>query len=507
MILSKSTIKNITAADLKLPSPGELDLPEKVLQFGTGVLLRGLPDHLIALANSRSEFNGRIVVVKSTANGRTDAFEEQDALYTLCVRGVEDGKKIAYNQVIPAISRVLSAASHWDAILECAANPEMEIIISNTTEVGISMVKDNMHASPPESFPGKLLAFLYHRYKIFNGAADKGMVVIPTELIPGNADKLLAIVLEQAHTHGLEAAFIDWLETANHFCNSLVDRIVPGAFNREQRLAIEASLGYEDELMIMSESYALWAIQTDSDLVKSKLSFANSNPEVVLTDDIEKFGELKIRLLNGSHSFACGLAVLAGFATVKDAMENGSFNNYISSLMLDEIVPAIESSSISSSTAAAFAAKVLDRYRNPFIEHKWISICMNYSSKMALRNIPLLFSYLDKKAAVPSLMSLGMAAHIAFMRNLEYRDGKFYGKTGEVEYEVNDSNAGWYQQAWVENGADKIVQAVLRNEELWQADLTRIAGLEREVNYWLSELQNKGSQACLAAVTSKTTAD
>ncbi|RYZ14498.1 MAG: altronate oxidoreductase, partial [Sphingobacteriales bacterium] len=189
MQLSKSNIKNILPQPgLLLPTQRELELPEKVLQFGTGVLLRGLPDHFITVANAQGVFNGRIVVVKSTATGDTDAFEKQDGLYTLCVRGVEAGEKIAFNQVISSISRVLAASADWDEVLQCAANPDMEIIISNTTEVGISMEKDNVHASPPQSFPGKLLAFLYHRYKIFNGAEDKGMVIVPTELIPGNAD-------------------------------------------------------------------------------------------------------------------------------------------------------------------------------------------------------------------------------------------------------------------------------------------------------------------------------
>jgi tagaturonate reductase len=505
MELSLSNISKIKAQDnLVLPDAKESELPEKVLQFGTGVLLRGLPDHFISIANSKGIFNGRILVVKSTDNGGTDAFDQQNGLYTLCIRGLEHGKKIAYNQVISSISRVLSAQSEWEEILQAAANPQMELIISNTTEVGISMVKDNMHASPPQSFPCKLLAFLYHRFKVFNGDANKGMVIVPTELISDNADKLQAIVLEQAHQHGLEIAFIDWLENSNHFCNSLVDRIVPGKFNPEAQQQNEQALGYRDDLMIMSESYALWAIQSDESRVKKLLSFAEVNKEIVIAPDIEKFKELKIRLLNGSHTFSCGLAVLAGFKTVKEAMADTAFATYIEQLMKQEIAKAIESENISVKEAVDFASKVLDRYRNPFIEHQWLSICMNYSSKMHMRNTALLQQYSGKHSSAPALMSLGMAAHILFMRCYQKEDGNFYAGNGVDEYLLSDGNAAWYATAWEKNGAEKIVETVLGNESLWQTDLNSIKDFTAEVNNWLQQLLSNGANATLKSINIKT---
>src|SRR5438132_12141237 len=103
----------------------------------------------------------------------------------------------------------------------------MEVIISTTTEVGIQLVHDDIHRHPPVSFPGKLLAFLYGRFKAFNGSGQSGMVIVPTELIPDNGKKLESIVFELAHLNGLEEEFIEWLEQYNYFCNSLVDRIVP----------------------------------------------------------------------------------------------------------------------------------------------------------------------------------------------------------------------------------------------------------------------------------------
>ena len=281
MLLSKYNLKNISATDAPVPDAALFDLPEKVLQFGTGVLLRGLPDYFIDKANKQGIFNGRIVVVKSTDGGDASAFEKQDGLYTVCMRGVENGKKYEEDIINASISRVLSARSEWNKVLECAHNPQLKIIISNTTEVGIQLVQDDIRRHPPVSYPGKLLAFLYERYKAFQGSRQSGMLIVPTELIIDNGKKLESIVIELAHLNGLDGSFIDWLEKANRFCNSLVDRIVPGKPEADLKKAIENKLGYSDELLIMSEVYRLWAIEGDEE-VADVLSFAQADKGVVI---------------------------------------------------------------------------------------------------------------------------------------------------------------------------------------------------------------------------------
>src|SRR6188472_507833 len=123
MILSRYNLKNINAQDIEAPADSVFDLPEKVLQFGTGVLLRGLPDYFIDKANRQGIFNGRIVVVKSTDGGDAAAFDKQDGLYTLCMRGLVNGQPVEENVISASISRVLSAATEWDSVLKCAHNP------------------------------------------------------------------------------------------------------------------------------------------------------------------------------------------------------------------------------------------------------------------------------------------------------------------------------------------------------------------------------------------------
>jgi len=319
MQLSKNAIRQIgTKQGLDIPDEKIFELPEKVLQFGTGVLLRALPDYFIDKANKQGLFNGRIVVVKST-DSDSSAFDRQDGLYTVCVRGVENGKTVEENIINASVSRVLSAKTEWKRILECAHNPEMKIVFSNTTEVGIQLVQDDITNEPPVSFPGKLLAFLYERFKAFNGSHESGIVIVPTELITDNGTKLEGIVLELAHRNNLDYKFIEWLENHNTFCNSLVDRIVPGKPNAADSKKIETELGYQDELMTMSEVFRLWVIEGD-DKVKEVLSFCKVDKAVIIAPDITLFKELKLRLLNGTHTFNCGTAFLCGFNITREAV-------------------------------------------------------------------------------------------------------------------------------------------------------------------------------------------
>lgn len=394
--------------------------PEKVLQFGTGVLLRGLPDYFIEKANRAGLFGGSIAVVKSTDKGNTDQFERQDNLYTLHIKGLEKGRDLQEVLLVSAISRVVSAASNWTAILDIARNPEVETIISNTTEVGIVLdEQDTPLASPPVSFPGKLTAVLFERFRAFNGAEDKGMVILPTELIDKNAEVLRGIVIALAERHQLGTDFIDWIKNCNHFCNTLVDRIVPGTLGASEQRQAEDQLGYSDELAIMAEPFCLWAIESSHPRVLEVLSFARVDKRVVITDDIQKFKELKLRLLNGSHTFACGLAILAGFDTVKAAMADPVFSTYVRQLMHSEIIPALSTIGIDNREASEFADHVIDRFGNPYLQHQWQSISTNYTSKMRMRNLPTIARYMQRYGKVPPYMALGFAGYLKFIQAAE----------------------------------------------------------------------------------------
>ena len=490
MQLSRTTVAQISSSAVDKPADALFQLPEKVLQFGTGVLLRGLPDYFIDKANKQGLFNGRVVVVKSTATGGTDAFKKQDGLFTLLERGFEAGERKDRAVINAAISRVLSAHDEWEAVLACAASTEMQVIISNTTEVGITLVPEDAQAAKPVSFPGKLLAFLKKRYEVFDGSADGGMVIIPTELIVDNGKKLKSIVIELARLQGASDAFINWLNQSNDFCSSLVDRIVPGKLNTADAKLEQEKLGYEDELLIMSECYRLWAIETASERTKAVLSFSKADAGVVLAPDINKFRELKLRLLNGTHTFACGLACLAGYETVKEAMQDEDFRSYVSELMYHEIVPLVADETITTAEANDFAASVIDRFRNTHIEHLWLNITVQYSSKMAMRNVPLLKKYYERSGSVPERMIMGFAAYLRFMRSKLTDENSYTGNHNGTDYRIQDDKAGILYHAWNDAGnIQDYVSTALNDETLWGCRLTELPGFESAVTACFNQLE------------------
>jgi tagaturonate reductase len=503
MILSRYTLKNITDPSVEIPADEIFELPEKVLQFGTGVLLRGLPDYFIDKANRQGIFNGRIVMVKSTSQGDSSAFEKQDGLYTQCVRGIEAGKKLEENIINSSISRVLSSATEWEQILECAHNRNMQIIISNTTEVGIQLVNDDIRRHPPVSFPGKLLAFLYERFRAFEGSAHSGMVIVPTELITDNGKKLESIVLELAHLNGLEDEFISWLEEHNCFCNTLVDRIVPGKPDDARLTELKTELGYTDNLLITSEAYKLWAIEGGDD-VKKILTFAEADDAVIIAPDIDIYRELKLRLLNGTHTLTSGLAYLYGCETVKDAMDNSRIAQFIQLLMLSELAPSIPYK-IDQEQAVAFGLSVIDRFRNPDIRHLWINITMQYSSKMKMRCIPVLLKHYEIADSVPELFALGFAAYLAFMKPVALDGDIYYGEKDGKRYAIIDEQAGIFFKRWQELTPPALVEDVLRDNAFWGEDLHSLPGFADAVLENLNVILEEGMASALDKLKTKKT--
>ena len=471
------------------------------MQFGTGVLLRGLPDYFIDKANRKGIFNGRIVVVKSTGNGDANEFTRQDGLYTVCVRGIEDGIDVKENIINASISRVLSATSEWDQILECAHNPNLQIIISNTTEVGIQLLNEPIKKHPPVSFPGKLLAFLYERYAAFGGSEQSGMIIIPTELIPDNGKKLEWIVLELAHLNGLEAPFIEWLEQKNKFCSSLVDRIVPGRPDKKIHNELENELGYKDDLLTMAEAYKLWAIEGD-ERIKQILAFAQADEGVVVTPDINLHRELKLRLLNGTHTLSVAPAILAGFDTVKQAMDDEILSVFISDLMLNELAPSIPFS-INSQVALSFGSKVLDRFRNPHIQHHWNNIAMQISAKMKLRNIPILMRHYEENDSAPQRFAIGFAAYIIYMKAVKEENGVYYGERNGQLYLIQDDSTEVFYKRWINFEGEALVRDVLKDKVFWGEDLSVLPGFLNAVTDKLSMIVNGEVKEAIASVQHK----
>jgi len=489
---------------LSFPEQHQLQLPEKVIQFGSGALLRGLIDFFIDKAQRSGEFNGRVVIVNNTRSGRSKRFNEQDGLFTLCEEGYAGGETIRKFTVNAAVSQALPAADHWQQILAYSRNPAVTTVVSNTTEVGITLQKDDdLKAEPPQSFPGKLTAFLHERFITLGGSPDSGMLILPTELILDNGSKLKEIVLELAAANDLGSDFTDWINQHCIFCNTLVDRIVPGEPDEEKYRQIEQELGYEDQLLTVSEVYRLFAVEGPKEKLLEKAPWLTADEGIIISADITPYRERKLRILNGGHTISVAAGFLCGLETVYECMEDEVMSAFISKAIHQEIVPTLE---IDHEMATKFADDVLDRFRNPFLNHKLISITLQYTSKMNMRNGLTFQRYYDKHGQVPELMCAGFAAYLMFLRPVKKVDGKYFGEFQGQKYLINDDQADYFYQLWIDADlndpvlVNDLVDKVLLNQQLWEQDLKNLGDFAARVKHYLGEYIQQGVRNTLATI-------
>jgi tagaturonate reductase len=281
------------------------------------------------------------------------------------------------------------------------------------------------------------------------------------------------------------------MNDSNDFCNSLVDRIVPGKPSAKEQAVIEAKLGYEDRLLVMSETFALWAIESQNEMTQDLLSFSQIHPQIFIVPDIDKFRELKLRLLNGSHNLSCAVAIIAGFQMVRDAMKDTSFNRFIWRLIQDEIAAAIVSPGISLEEARKFGERVWERYGNPHIAFDWLDICVQDTSKIRIRAVPIVLQHYEKHSFVPDCICLGFSSYILFMKS-KRMNGEYIGTLNGKQYKIIDDYAGLMFDKWDTMKGLSLVNSVLSDLRLWEADLSTLKGFPEKVDLYLENLLNYG---------------
>jgi tagaturonate reductase len=497
--LSRASLRASIARDrgIEVPSPELLDLPERAMQFGTGALLRGLVDYFIDEANRRGQFGGRVMMIGSTGSGRDRRLNEQDGLYTLVVQGIVDGSARRDFRVIASVSRALSAATQWAEILRGAESASLELIFSNTTEVGIVLDENDAAAgpsqSPPSSFPGKLTALLAHRARHFNFDASCAPVVIPCELIEGNGDRLKDIVRTLAGRWSFGSEFLRWLDTVP-FCNTLVDRIVPGAPSPEQRVELDTVLRYDDAMLTVCEPYRLFAIQAD-DAVRSRLRFADADPGIIVAEDIAPYRERKVRLLNGSHTSLVYLALLAGCTTVREAVEHPALGAFLRTVLFDEIVP-----SVSVPGAETFAREVLDRFANPYLHHALWDITLQGTAKLRVRVVPTIVEYTRRTGQAPRAVALGFAAYLAFQRGDLHAARRAAGQNVPADAAGDAVRVRWNAVGDDPPALTAFARDICADKALWGTDLTTIPGFTEQVGDHLVRIRHDGAHAAMATL-------
>ena len=456
--------------------------PIKAIQFGEGNFLRAFVDLTIDKLNEETSFNGNIVIVKPR-KGSVEKYNTQDCIYTAVIRGLENGKLIEDYRKITSVEKCISPYENYDEYIHLADNPDLRFIFSNTTEAGITYRKDDrLEDNPQESFPGKVTALLYRRYKTFNGDPTKGLIFIPCELIDKAGVRLRKIILQHAEDWNLEEGFKTWLNASSDFCNSLVDRIVPG-YPEKDASRIEDKLGYTDPLMFAAEPFMLWVIECEGKTHEDEFPSKN----IIWTDDMSFYRTRKVRILNGAHTMTVLAAFMKGLDTVRECIDDKLMNAYIRKGLFDEIIPTMDGNS---KELEKYAEAVLERFGNPFIEHKLLSIALNSVSKFKTRVLPSLLDYIENKKEIPEVLSFSLSALIAFYEGKLNADATaLIGNRDGKEYTISDSKdvletfGSIYGRNYdtFEEKAKAITHEVLSRTDWWGFDLNRIEGLEDKI--------------------------
>lgn len=433
---------------------------ERIIQFGEGGFLRGFVDYFFQKLNDKGLFEGSVVVVQPIKTGMCDMLTAQNCEYNLFLRGVDNGKVVDEHTHIDVISRCINPYKDYEEYLSLAKNPDFRFIVSNTTEAGIVYEDDNkLSDAPANSFPAKLTALLYERFK----AGLPGFIILSCELIDHNGEELLKCCKKYALKWELGEDFGLWLERENSFCSTLVDRIVTG-FPRDEHKALEERIGQSDNMMDTAEIFHLWVIQGNHE---DELPLQKAGFNVVWTDNVDPYKKRKVRILNGAHTSMVLAARLYGLETVGECMKDEKVLSLLRKSVFEEIIPTIGDTEDN----RKFGEAVFERFANPFIKHQLLSIALNSVSKFRARVLPTILEYKAKNGQYPKILSFSFAALIAFYKTDEANDSEEI-----VKFMKNAS-----------------VADILKREDYWGEDLSDMYDI---VNNWYEKIEKEGVATC-----------
>lgn len=459
------SLKPLTRQNADAP----LTAPVRVLQFGEGNFLRAFTDWVIDILNEKAGFNGAIQIIQPLPQGMGKLINEQEGLYHVVLNGIQNGKSFREIRMIKSVKGVINPFEHPEQYYLQAENPDLKFIVSNTTEAGIVFSENDVdYKKLPETFPGKVTALLLHRFNHFKGAPDKGLILMPCELIDKNGHALRHCILQYIEHWSLPLAFRSWIENHNIFCNTLVDRIVPG-YPKDNIDDIQKEIGYADKLVVMAEPFHLWVIEGPS-AVADAFPTGKTNLQVRFVEDLTPYRTRKVRILNGAHTAMVPVAYLKGLRTVQESVESPETGSYIRNLIFNEIIPTLD---LPKEELETFANDVLERFQNPFIRHELISIALNSISKYKVRVLPSVLEYYERRKELPARLVHALAKLILFYK------GEYNGST----IPLNDSPEiiAFFSQTWQSQSADRVIELTLKNTDFWGQDLSRIPGLKEEL--------------------------
>ena len=463
--------------------------PIKIMQFGEGNFLRAFIEWIIQNLNDKGAINSSVAVVQPMPFGRIKELSEQDGLYTLRLEGIDKGKTVKSSQVIDVIGDCINPFTDYEHFLSYAKSQDLQVIISNTTEAGIAVdPTDTDFSQCPKSYPGKLLALLKARYDYFDGDMTKGLAIVPCELIDNNGDELYRCLTELAEINHMDKKFIEWMQTANHFTSTLVDRIVPG-YPRNEIDEIQKETGYIDNNVVKGEIFHLWVLRKEP-VVQKYLPADSTGLNVIFADDIKPYKQRKVKILNGSHTAMVPVAYLCGIDTVGEAVNDPVIGKYVHDFIFDEVNPTID---LPQNEMIDFANSVIERYKNPFIRHELMSIALNSTTKFRTRLLPTLEDYIRIKGALPKHLLFSFAAIVEFHK----------GVRGEEKIALKDDPhyLEHWAKLWAEFDGDytKLAKAALSWTEAWEVDMNTLhPDITATVAEYLEDMDKNGMKSAVA---------
>lgn len=459
-------------------------LPIKILQFGEGNFLRAFVDWQIDKANEAGVMNHGVAIVQPIDKGMAGMLEGQDCLYHVYLEGVKDKQPVKDVRLVKSVQCAINPYEDYAAYEKIFLSPELEATVSNTTEAGIRYEEgDDLWALPPKSYPAKMTALLYKRFKHFEGDPTKGLCIICCELIENNGSTLREYVLRHAEYNKLGEDFIAWVENHCHFCDTLVDRIVPG-FPRENINEIKEEIGFDDNLVVKAEFYHLWAIGGPGyKEVQRRLPLDKAGLHVIFMPTIKQFRDKKVRILNGSHTGMVPIGLQMGCETVMDAFNTPDLEKFINTMVEEEVIPMIEEDQ---AELKEFAAGILERFYNPYIRHMLKTISLNSLSKWETRNYPTVLDNWKKAGKVAEKEMFTFAALLTL-----------YSGTTAFEPDDTPEHVEFIRKVWNNDDIDATVKAIVENRNIWTVDFTEVAPFVEKAAGYVKSILAEGMAAAL----------
>jgi len=465
--------------------------PEKVIQFGEGNFLRCFFDWQLDIINEKTGLNAGVTVIRPINYDTVPLLDTQDGLYTTIIRGIDEkGVAVKNPRIISCINREIPIYKEFDEYLKLAHNPEIRFIVSNTTEAGIVYGGQDKYGDRPQNtFPAKLTRLLHERFKAFDGDINKGFIILPCELIDSNGEELKKIVIKYVELWNLGNDFKNWIEKANTWCSTLVDRIVTG-YPRAEKDELEKELGYKDNFMTTGEYFYLFVIQGPKELLEKELNLSGVNLNILIVDDLKPYKMRKVGILNGSHTAMVPVAYLYGVDTVREAMENDDIRNFIDKAIDEEIIPAID---MDKDELVNFKNDVIKRFQNPYVKHMLMDISLNSMSKYKTRILPQVIESQKRTGKIPQRLCFALSALIRFYKGVR--------ENGDVINLKDDGKfLDLYKELWKNNDYTNITNTILGLKEHWGMDLNTIPNMTNTVSKYLELIDTLGVKKALNEV-------